>query len=110
MSRISIIAAAVLVTTACSHKPETSPEPEMQNARIATNLPAPIKAGDCAEANRRAAANRDLEVEKVAAPLSMTPPPLDMRKAPKGAVDRNGWFNVKFHVLVDTLGRADMKT
>lgn len=102
-----ILAAAALA--ACSQSsPDTQPEPEMVGARINDNLEAPIRRGDCREANRRARANPNIDVEKVASPIAMTPPPIS--KIPKGVTDRNGWYNVKFHVLVDTAGRADMKT
>ena len=104
---LAILAAASLA--ACSKKSaDTQAEPEMVGARINTNLEAPIARGDCREATRRALANPTMDVDKVATPLAMTPPPIG--KIPKGVADRNGWFNVKFHVLVDTLGRADMKT
>ena len=104
---LAILAAVSLA--ACSKKSaDTQAEPEMVGARINNNLEAPIARGDCREATRRALANPNLDVEKVATPLAMTPPPVG--KIPKGVTDRNGWFNVKFHVLVDTLGRADMKT
>lgn len=96
---------------ACSKStPETQPEPEMVGARIATNIEAPIARGDCQEAMRRAAANPMLDVEKVAAPIAMAPPLVDTRKMPKSVPDRNGWYTVKFRVLVDTAGKADMKT
>jgi hypothetical protein len=103
---LAILAAVSLA--ACSKNPETQPEPETVGARINNNLEAPIARGDCREATKRALANPNIDVEKVATPLAMTPPPVG--KIPKGVTDRNGWFNVKFHVLVDTLGRADMKT
>jgi hypothetical protein len=51
-----------------------------------------------------------MDVEKVASPLAMKPLPVDPRKAPKGAADRNGWYKVSFHVLVDTAGKPDMKS
>ena len=96
--------------TACSQmSPETQPEPEMVGARINNNLEAPIRRGDCREAVRRAVANPNLDVERVAAPVAMKPLPIE-GKIPPGATDRNGWYKVRFHVLVDTLGRADMKT
>ena len=111
MSRIALTLALGLAVGACSKSgPETQPEPEMVGARINNNLEAPIARGDCKEAVRRAAANPRLDVEKVATPLAMTPPPIDGKKMPRGVADRNGWFNVKFHVLVDTAGKADMKT
>lgn len=111
LRNLTVLTAAVLAVAACAKsQPEAEPAPEVVGARIATNLEAPIARGDCKEAVRRALANPDLDVEKVAAPKTMAPPALDMKKAPKGVADRNGWFNVKFHVLVDTLGKADMKT
>jgi hypothetical protein len=106
---LAILAAASLA--ACSKSaPETQPEPEVVGARVSDRLEAPIARGDCREATRRALANPNIDVEKVASPIVMTPPAIDGKKMPKGVADRNGWFNVKFHVLVDTTGRADMKT
>ena len=106
---LALVAAAFVA--ACSKKaPETQPEPELLGARVNDKLEVPIARGDCREATRRALANPNLDVEKVAAPKAMTPPPIDSRRMPKGVADRNGWFAVKFHVLVDTTGKADMKT
>lgn len=105
------LALAALALAACSKSsPDTQPEPEIVGVRVNNNLEAPIVRGDCKEAVRRAALNPDIDVEKVAAPLAMTPIPVDTRKAPKGALDRNGWYKVKFHVLVDAAGKPDMKT
>ena len=98
---------------ACSTRkstPDTQPEPQTVGARINTNLEAPIARGDCREATKRAVANPNIDVEKVATPLAMKPLPVDTRKAPKGVTDKNGWYKVSFHVLVDTVGKADMKT
>ena len=111
MRNLSVLILAALALAACSKsKPETQAEPEMVGARVNDKLEAPIARGDCREATKRALANPDLDVEKVAAPRTMTPPPIDSRRMPKGVADRNGWFTVKFHVLVDTAGKADMKT
>jgi hypothetical protein len=82
----------------------------MVGARVNDKLEAPIARGDCREATRRALRDPNLDVEKVPAPIAMTPPPIDARKMPRGVADRNGWFTVKFHVLVDARGKADMKT
>jgi hypothetical protein len=111
LKKTSALVAAACLAAACSKKPpETQPEPEMVGARVNDRLEAPIARGDCREATRRARANPNLDVEKVAAPKAMTPPAIDARRMPKGVADRNGWFAVKFHVLVDTTGKADMKT
>src|SRR3954464_9351089 len=108
---LSVLTIAALATAACSKKsPETQPEPQTVGARINTNLEAPIARGDCREATKRAVANPNIDVEKVASPLAMKPLPVDPRKAPKGTTDRNGWYKVSFHVLVDTAGKPDMKT
>jgi hypothetical protein len=105
----ALLAAASLA--ACSHsRPDTEAEPEMVGARVNDRLEAPIARGDCKEAVRRASANPNIDVEKVAAPIAMTPPPIDARKMPRGVVDRNGWYTVKFHVLVNPNGKADMKS
>ena len=109
-SFLIVILTAGAVVGCSNSSPETQPEPEMVGARINNNLEAPIRRGDCKEAVRRAVANPNLDVEKVAAPLAMTPPPIENKKMPKGVTDRNGWFNVKFHVLVDAAGKPDMKT
>jgi hypothetical protein len=111
MIRRSLLAAVTLVAaTACaSHTPDPNTEAEAVNVRVA-GIDAPLKPGDCVEALRRAVANPGLDVEKVAAPVAMTPLPVDARKMPKGVADKNGFYEVKFQVLVDTMGRADMKT
>ena len=110
MSRLPAFALFAVLVAACSRSnPETQPEPQVVGARINDRLEAPIARGDCREAVRRASANPNLDVEKVPAPIAMTPPPI-AGKIPKGAADRNGWYNVKFHVLVDAAGKPDMKT
>ena len=69
-----------------------------------------VSFGDCAEARKRAAAKPDLDVDRLPTPVTQKPAPFarmpaDVRSeiARKGAV-------VKLDVVVDTLGRADMKT
>ena len=109
-NKIYALFAAALLAACSKSSPDTQPEPEMVGARINDRLEAPIARGDCREATRRALANPNLDVEKVAAPVAMKPPAIDGRKMPKGVADRNGWFTVKFHVLVDTAGKPDMKT
>lgn len=107
-SFLSIVVLSAI--TACAgHTPDPVTEPETVGARLG-NIDAPIKRGDCAEAIRRAVAKPDMDVEKVPAPLAMTPLPIDAKKMPRGVADKNGYYQVRFQVLVDTLGKADMKT
>lgn len=111
MSRHIVFALAAVALAACSQKsPETQPEPEMVGARINDKLEAPIARGDCREATKRALANPSMDVEKVPAPLKIDIAPIGTKAMPKGVADRNGWYTVKFHVLVDTAGKPDMKT
>ena len=107
---ITAVALAALLSACARKAPDAEPTPEVVGVRLADNLEAPISRGDCKEAVRRALAKPDLDVDKVPAPLAMNPTPIDARKMPKGVADRNGYYAVKFQVLVDTLGRADMKT
>jgi len=96
------LALATLVLAACAH---SSPNPvAQQGARIA----GPLAYGDCVEARRRAALQADLEVDRLPAPVAMKPAPFD--RMPESALRRNGSAEIKIDVVVDTLGRADMKT
>jgi hypothetical protein len=94
------IALAVLVA-ACAHGSSNPPE---MGARIA----GPLSRGDCVEARRRAALQPDLEVERIPAPVAMKPAPF--QNAPESVLRRDGSAVIKIDVIVDTLGRADMKT
>ncbi|HKN67668.1 MAG TPA: hypothetical protein VJW73_15390 [Gemmatimonadaceae bacterium] len=98
------LALAALVFTACAHSSATpDPVPE-QGARIA----GPLAYGDCVEARRRAALQADLEVDRLPAPVAMKPAPFE--RMPESALRKNGSAEIKIDVIVDTLGRADMKT
>ena len=69
-----------------------------------------VSYGDCAEANRRALAKPDLDVDSVPRPVSQRPRPFaNMPAAVKSDIDTRG-SAVKVDVVVDTLGRANMKT
>lgn len=107
---ISLLLASAFLAACATKNQDPETAPEAIGVRIADNLEAPLTPGDCKEAVRRAVARPDLVVERVAAPLAMTPPPIDAKKMPKGVADKNGYYEVKFLVLVDTLGRPDMKT
>jgi len=102
--QIVSLALAALVLTACAHSSATpDPVPE-QGARIA----GPLAYGDCVEARRRAALQADLEVDRLPAPVAMKPAPFE--RMPESALRKNGSAEIKIDVVVDTLGRADMKT
>src|SRR5690242_4365130 len=88
---IALVGVACLAAACSKKSPETQPEPEIVGARVNDRLEAPIARGDCREATKRARANPNLDVEKVAAPKAMTPPAIDARRMPKGVADRNGW-------------------
>lgn len=66
--------------------------------------------GDCADANRRALADPELEVDSVPRPVSQKPAPFaKMPAAVVREINAKGSV-VKVNVLVDTLGRPVMKT
>jgi hypothetical protein len=99
-----------LVLGACS-KNQTSdvdmaPEPVV-NVRVAP-ADQPVAPGDCVEARRRAALKPDLPVDRLPAPVAAKPPAL--QKVPNSALRKDGSAEVKVDVLIDTLGKADMKT
>jgi outer membrane biosynthesis protein TonB len=77
------------------------------NVRVAPEEQ-PVAPGDCAEAMRRAVAKPDLVVDRIPAPVVAKPPAL--QKLPKAALRKDGSAEVKVDVLIDTLGKADMKT
>lgn len=69
-----------------------------------------VSYGDCVEARKRAAAKPDLDVDRLPSPVRQRPAAFQkMPAAVKGQVEKRGAV-VKVDVLVDTLGRADMKT
>ncbi|HZI40922.1 MAG TPA: hypothetical protein VFD67_04445 [Gemmatimonadaceae bacterium] len=88
---------------ACAHPSQSSPEPEV-GARIA----GPLAYGDCVEARRRAALQPDLEVDHIPSPVAMKPAPF--QRTPESALRKDGSAEIKIDILIDTLGRADMKT
>jgi outer membrane biosynthesis protein TonB len=100
--------ASAAALTACASSGSRSME--SKPVRIATMSSASdaIAPGDCAEARRRAAAKPDLTVDRIPAPVSMKPAPL--RGYPAKALRKDGSAEVKVDVIVDTLGRANMKT
>jgi outer membrane biosynthesis protein TonB len=95
--------AALIAAVACGGGPKA--DPSVKAARLAP--PDPVVT--CAEWARRAAADPEIAVERVPAPIALEPPPIPKR-LPKGVLDKNGRGEVRIRVLVDTLGVADMRT
>jgi hypothetical protein len=82
---------------------------EMVNARP-MEAAAPIARGDCVEARRRAADTPDLAVDRLPNPIKQSPRPFQkMPASVRGQVSKSGAV-IKVDVMVDTLGRANMKT
>jgi hypothetical protein len=97
------ILALVFCAASCTHNAQPAAEPEI-GARVAK----PLQRGDCAEALRRAALESDLPVDRLPTPTVMKPAPFhDM---PYSALRNDGSAEIKVDVVIDTLGRADMKT
>lgn len=104
-SRASL--AAALLVAACSGNPDPELVPDMP-VRLAGTA-SPVKFGDCREALRRAAEKPDLDVDRLASPRAYKPAPIDMKSMPP-EVRSAKYSEVRVTVLVDTLGRADMRT
>ena len=86
-------------------------DPELVPDQPVRVVPAmrPIKQGDCPEALRRAAADVDLRVDRLPSPRALVPAPLPAKSMPPEV--RSAKYNaVKITVIVDTLGRPDMRT
>lgn len=106
-ARLLACACASLVLAACAGNADPDLVPD-QPVRIAAPM-APIKYGDCREARRRADERVDLAVDRLPSPRALVPSPLPGKSMP--AEVRTAKYNaVKITVLVDTLGRADMRT
>ena len=103
-AQITSLALAFVTLAACAHSSATPDLVPEKGARIA----GPLAYGDCDEARRRAALQPDLEVERIPAPVAMKPAPF--QRMPESALRKDGSAEIKIDVIVDTLGRADMKT
>ena len=68
-----------------------------------------VRLGDCPEAVRRAVAKPDLEVDRLATPHAKVASAVSGKSMPS-AVKRAKYNEVRITVLVDTLGKPDMKT
>jgi len=106
-SRLLALSLAALSLAACSSNPDPELVPD-QPARIASGE-APVRRGDCVEARRRVAEKSNAYVDRLPSPKRMVPSPLPVKTMP-AAVRAAKYNAVKISVLVDTLGRADMKT
>jgi hypothetical protein len=82
--------------------------PDYRPVRVA-GVVKPVAHGDCPEARRRAAEKPDLDVDRPPAPVAMKPPALANGSIPPGVIGPKGAV-IKADVVIDTLGRADMKT
>ncbi|MFN2567794.1 MAG: hypothetical protein ABR499_22600 [Gemmatimonadaceae bacterium] len=102
--RPALLLFAFLFAAACAGSP--SADPEYRPVRVA-GVAKPLTHGDCREARRLAVEKPDLDVDRIPAPLGMNPPAL--AKVPPGVVGAIGAV-IKADVIIDTLGRADMRT
>jgi hypothetical protein len=69
-----------------------------------------VSYGDCVEARKRAAAKPDLDVDRLPSPVRQKPAAFAKMPAAVWSQMKKKGAVVKVDVLVDTLGRADMKT
>ena len=101
---------SLALTGACARNPDPDTDPDMVEVpvRIAPPVGA-VKPGDCPEALRRALAKPDLEVDRLATPRANVPSAVSGKSMP-AAVRRAKYNEVRITVLVDTLGKPDMKT
>jgi outer membrane biosynthesis protein TonB len=96
----------VAVSIACAHAgPELVPD---EDVRIAPQQNA-VKYHDCPEALRRASLRPDLEVDRLPSPKRLVPAPIPVKSMPE-EVRTARYSEVRVTVLIDTLGRPDMKT
>lgn len=103
---LSLLAAAAALA-ACAPKADPQLEPDVKPVAIA-GVDQPLKPGECAEATRRALENPQMNVDRLATPKTQRPPLF--QKAPRTAFRKDGSMELKVDVVVDTLGKADMRT
>lgn len=96
------------LAAACASAGSGSGEPDSRPVRFA-GMAKSLAFGDCPEARRLAAEKPDLDVDRVPAPIAMKPRGLEPGKIPPGVVGAKGAV-IKADVIIDTLGRADMRT
>jgi hypothetical protein len=105
--RTQLIAATVLVLAcrASAPAPELVAEPEVTPVRVAP----PDSVVSCSEWVQRAVANPELDVTRVAEPKAYEPAPIP-RRVPNSVYDKTGKAEISITVMVDTLGKADMRS
>jgi hypothetical protein len=96
-----LLAVTPILLAACAHS-------SMPVAETGARIAGPLAHGDCVEARRRATLQPDLEVERIPAPVAMKPAPF--QRTPESALRKDGSAEIRIDVVIDTLGRADMKT
>ena len=90
--------------------PVAPPPPQPAVVETAVRIDSGVKYGDCAEALRRATAKPDMDVDSLPVPIAQVPPLIDGKKIPKGVLTKTGYGEVHATVLIDTIGKPDMKT
>ena len=111
LPRAIAVATLAIALVACAHNPEPDTDPELvveTPVRAAPPVGA-VAPGDCPEALRRALAKPDLPVDRLASPKVAVTSALPVRSMP-AEVRRAKYNEVRISVVVDTLGKADMKT
>ena len=100
MIRLRLAVLSLASAAACA-KPAATPAP----------APEPVASAvvdACAETRARLAAEPALMVDRPPAPTVMKPAPF--QRPPRTALNRDGSAQVRAEVVIDTLGRADMRT
>lgn len=100
-------AAGTLAACSSSPPPEADIRPQVV-ADAATANAFPVAPGNCAEALRRAAEKPDLVVDQL--PVLVAAKPAPLQNPPRSALRKDGSAEVKIDVIIDTLGKPDMKT
>ena len=103
MSSAPRFALLFFVLAGCASK-GTKAAPDRSARLLSTNAPV-----SCAEWVARAQAAPELDVDRVPEPVAYDPAPVP-RRMPPGAAGKDGIAEVRIKVLVDTTGRADMRT
>jgi len=101
---LATLTAAALAACAPATPPPATPAPEPVAASAV-----PAGSDLCYLTVREALAKPDLPVDKVAEPIKMDPPAFKA-PYPRGVFGKANKMHVQIHVLVDTLGKAEMST